>query len=103
MINELLGNSKRSAFPNIPECQLPHSFCPFFEKRIASIRSELDSQPADGTPTPHSIVDTELCGLEPMSQELVRKLLRDSAPKNCVLHPDSTALLKTYLDDVVPF
>ena len=75
-------------FPtDIPECELPDRFCSFFQEKTTAIRSELDSseldsQPADSTPTLHSFVGSELCGFEPVSQELVRKLIRDSAPKS---------------------
>ena len=48
----------------------------FFQEKIASVRSEPDSQPADGTPTPHAFVGAELCGFVPVSQELVRKLIK---------------------------
>ena len=60
----------------VPECELPDRFCSFFEKKIASIGSELELQPADDTPSPHSF--------KPVSQEFVR----NSAPQSCVLDPD---------------
>lgn len=98
-MDELLGNSKSSVFPNdFPVCALRDRFCSFFHEKIASLRSEPDSQPADSTPTPHSFVGSELCCFEPVSQQLVRKLIRDSAPKNSVLDPIVTSLLQTYLD-----
>lgn len=65
------------------------------------IRSELVSQPADDTHTLHSFVGGELCGFDPVSDELARKLKRVSAPRSYVLVPIPTTLLKTYLDDVV--
>ena len=72
----------------------------FFQEKIAAICSELDSQPADSTRTLHSFVGSELCGFEPVSQELVRKLICDSAPKSCLFDPIPTTLLKTYLNDL---
>ena len=98
-MDELLGISKSSVFPNdFPDCALRDCFCSFLHEKTAFIRSELDSQPANSTPTPHSFVGSELCCFEPVSQRLVRKLIRDSAPKSSVLDPIVTTLLQTYLD-----
>ena len=86
----------------MPECELPDCFCSLFQEKFATICKELDLQPADGTPTPHSFVGSETCGSEPMSQESVRKLIGDSSLQSCALDPNPTTLLKTYLDDLVP-
>ena len=56
-------------FPSeIPESELPDGSVLSFTKKIASVRSERDSQPADYTPTSHSFVGSELFGFEPVSQ-----------------------------------
>ena len=68
-------------------------------KTIASICTELDSQPIVDTYISHSFVGSELCSFEPVSQEFVRKLICDSAPNSCVLDPIPTTLLKKNLDD----
>ena len=68
----------------------------------ASIWNELDLQPVDDTCIPHSFIGRKLCSFEPVSQEFVRKLICNSAPKSCVLNPIPTTLLKLYLDDLVP-
>ena len=62
--------------------------------KITSIRTELDPQPVVDTYISHSSVGSELCTFEPVSQEFVRKLIGDSAPKSCVLDPISASLLK---------
>ena len=49
----------------------------------------------------HTFVGSELCSVEPVSQEFVRKLICDSAPNSCVLDPIPTTLLKKNLDDLV--
>ena len=51
----------------MPECELPDRFCSFFQEKIASVCNELDLQPSDSTPAPHSFVGSEPCGSEPMS------------------------------------
>ena len=38
----------------ISECELPDVSVLYSRKKIAAIRSELDSKPADSTPAPHS-------------------------------------------------
>ena len=104
MTNELLGNSKSSVFPSyIPESELRDNFSSFSDKKkIASVCTEYDSQPAVDTYISHSFVGSELCSFEPVSQEFVRKRICDSAHNSCVLDPIPTTLLKKYLDDLVP-
>ena len=90
-------------FPNdIPESELPDIFSSFFDHKIASICTELDSQPVVDTYISHSFVGSGLCSFEPVSQEFVRKLICDSAPNSCVLDPIPTTLLKKCVDDLVP-
>ena len=86
----------------MPECELPDRFCSLFQEKIASICKELDLQPADSTPAPHTFVGSKPCGSEPVSQESVRKLIGDSSLQSCALDPIPNILLKTYLDDLVP-
>ena len=70
------------------------SFIKKKSKKIASICTELDSQPVVDTYISHSFVGSELCSFEPVSQEFVRKLICDYAPNSCVLDPIPTTLLK---------
>ena len=64
------------------------------KKKIASVCTELDSQPVVDTYISHSLVGSELFSFEPVLQEFVRKLICDSAPNSCVLDPIPTTLLK---------
>ena len=98
-----LETAKVPFFPSdIPESELPDHFSSFFDQKIASICTELDSQPVVDTNISHSFVDSELCRFEPVSQEFVRKRICDSAHNSCVLDPIPTTLLKKNLDDLVP-
>ena len=96
LTNELLGNSKSSVFPSyIPESELRDNFSSFSDKKkIASVCTEYDSQPAVDTYISHSFVGSELCSFEPVSQEFVRKLTCDFAPNSWVLDPIPIILLK---------
>ena len=71
-------------------------------KTIASICTELDSQPIVDTYISHSFVGSELCSFEQVSQEFVRQRICDSAPNSCVLDPIPTTLLKKNIDKLVP-
>ena len=70
--------------------------------KITSIRTELDPQPVVDTYISYSSVGSELCTFEPVSQEFVRKLICDSAPKGRVLDPIPIILPEKYLEDLVP-
>ena len=103
MTNELLGYSKSSVLPiDISESKLPDHFSSFFDQKIASICTELDSQPVVDTYISHSFVGNELCSFEPVLQQFIRKLICDYAPNSCVLDPIPTTLLKKNFDDLVP-
>ena len=94
---------KSSVFPcDIPEAVLPGHFSSFFDQKIVSICTELDSQPVVDTYISHSFVGSELCSFEPVSQEFVRRLICDSAPNSSVLDPIPTTLLKKNIDKLVP-
>ena len=83
---------------------LPTSVLSFIKKKskkIASICTELDSQPVVDTYISHSFVGSELRSFGPISQEFVRKLICDSAPNSCVLDPIPTTLLKKNLNDLL--
>ena len=98
-----LETAKVLFFPSdIPESELPDHFSSFFDQKIASICTELDSQPVVDTNISHSFVGSELCSFEPVWQEFACKLICDSAPSICVLDPFPTTLLKKNLDDLVP-
>ena len=74
--NELLGKSKGSVFPSdIPESELSDHFSSFFDQKIASICTELYSQPVVDSYISHSFVGSELGSFEPVPQEFVRKLI----------------------------
>ena len=81
-------------------------FCSLFQKKIAAIRSELDSKPADSTPAPHSFFLFSFSFLQ-WTLWLWASVARvgsqtdkcDSAPKSCVPDPVPTTLLKMYSGD----
>ena len=103
MTNEPLGNSKSSVFPSdIPESELPDHVSSFFDQKIESICTELDLQPVVDFYISHSVVGSERCSFEPVSQKFVRKRICDSAPNSSLLDPIPTTLLKKNLDDLVP-
>ena len=110
-VSELLGNSKNCVFiTDIPESELPHCFCSFFdkkrkEKRISHLFAVNPTHNLLMILAYHFfvVVGSELCSCEPVLQGFVLKLICDFAPKGCVLDPVSTTSLKTYLGDYVPF
>ena len=64
LTNELFGNSISSVFPNdIPEFEPPDHFSSFFDnkkKKMGSVHTELDSQPAVVTYISHCFVGSKL-------------------------------------------
>ena len=79
--NELLGKIKGSVFPSdIPESELPDHFSSVFDQKIASIFTELDSQPIVDTYTSHSLLEVSFVALNQYRRSLLASLFAIPPP-----------------------
>ena len=100
----LLGKTKSSPLPtSFPSSDLPSQFSDFFSNKIKAIRQNLDS----ATTTSPSFPDPPYLGtvwsdFKLISQNDVRKIIKQSTIKSCDLDPLPASLLSYCLDDLLP-
>ena len=102
--NSLIGKEKSTPLPTShPLSDLPDIFCEFFLEKTAKIRKELDSQPVSVISSNVSVqLSSALDVFQPVSEEDVRKIIKNSKPTTCPLDPLPTPLLVEFLDQVLP-
>ena len=100
MSDELLGKAKTASLPlNIPIADLPQRFCDFFLTKIKQIREDLVPK----TYRPFFKFDgPQLPMFEPVTEELIWRLISQSPTKSCTLDPIPTTLTKQCLHDLAP-
>ena len=102
MSDEVLGKAKTTSLPsNIPIADLPQRFCDFFVTKIKQIREDLDSSPHD-PPSFFKFDEPQLSMFEPVTEELICRLISQSPTKSCTLDPIPTTLTKQCLHDLAP-
>ena len=90
--DELLGKAKTTSLPsNIPIADLPQRFCDFFVTKIKQIREDLDSCPHD-PPSFFKFDGPQLSMFEPVTEELICRLISQSPTKSCTFDPIPTTL-----------
>ena len=100
--DELLGKAKTTSLPsNIPIAELSQRFCDFFVTLIKQIRENLDSCPLD-PPSFFKFDGPQLSMFEPVTEELICRLISQSPTKRCTLDPIPTTLTKQCLHDLAP-
>ena len=98
----LLGKAKTTSLPsNIPIADLPQRFCDFFVTKIKQIREDLDSCPHD-PPSFFKFDGPQLSMFEPVTEELICRLISQSPTKSCTLDPIPATLTKQCLHDLAP-
>ena len=98
----LLGKENNTALPSGSDKDLCERFLNFFNKKIVTIRTALDSQQCpsvefccfDG-----QIFDT----FKEVSDIQIMNLLKSSSPKTCDLDPIPTRVILDCMDTIVPF
>ena len=96
--DELLGKAKTTTLPsNIPIADLPQRFCDFFVTKIKQIREDLDSCPHDPPSFFFEFDGPLLSMFEPVTEELICRLISQSPRKSCTLDPIPTTLTKQCL------
>ena len=98
----LLGKDKNMALPSGSEKELCERFLDFFNQKIFTIRTELDSQQdssVDFSSFDGLIFDT----FEEVTDVEIIKVLKSSSPKTCDLDPIPTCLLLDCVENVAPF
>jgi hypothetical protein len=105
--NNLLNGPTETSLPtNIKTAQLPQEFSDFFVEKIEAIRDEIKSKlvlnPVD-VETEQMGVENSLTQFETASKEEIKKIINRSSNKSCELDPIPTWLLKSCLDELLPF
>ncbi len=97
----LIGNVK-DPLPSYNSLQhLVNKFSDYFIEKITKIRSNLhEAQPSQVAASTASCKFT-LSEFHPVSEEAVRKIIKDSPSKSCSLDPLPTWLLKQCLDTLL--
>ena len=99
----LTGRSKMSPLPTLyPTSQQPKLFCDYFLRKVAQIRSELDSVPPSPATFPDTTCDHVFPTFQPVSEDEVRSIVLKSNPTTCALDPLPTSLLLECIDTVLP-
>ena len=100
--DELLGKAKTTSLSsNIPIADLPQRFCDFFVTKIKQICEDLDSCPHD--PSSFFKFDgPQLSMFEPVTEELICRLISQSPTRSCTLDPIPITLTKQCLHDIAP-
>ena len=101
--DELLGKAKTTSLPsNIPIVDLPQRFCDFFLTKIKQIREDLDFF-VPKTHRPFLKFDgPQLSMFEPVTEELIWRLISQSSTESCTLGLIPTTLTKQCLHDLAP-
>lgn len=104
---DLLNGPTETSLPtNIKTHKLPQEFSDFFVKKIETIRDEIKSKlvlnPVESE-TEQLSVENSLTHFETASAEEVKKIINKSSNKSCELDPIPTWLLKSCLDELLPF
>ena len=92
-----------SAKQKLPPCHrtFPLQTCHFFMTKIKQIREDLDSCPHD-SPSFFKFDGPELSVFEPVTEELICRLISQSPTKSCTLDPIPATLTKQCLHDLAP-
>ena len=86
--DELFCKAKTTSLPpNIPIADLPQHFCDFFVTKIKRIRDP---------PSFFKFVAPQLSMFEPVTEELICRLISQSPTKSCTLDPIPTTLTKQF-------
>ena len=84
----LLGKNQTTALPSAPSSQhLADSFVPFFQDKVLTIRSSLDSIQIENDDHQEviSTMPPQLSDFSSLSQDMVLKIINGCAPKTCAL------------------
>jgi DNA-directed RNA polymerase subunit F len=86
--------------------ELANRFSEYFDEKIRTLRTSLESYDADAE-SPPSPIENETClqklaSFEPTTEDEVRKIIMHAATKTCSLDPIPTWLLKDSLDALLP-
>ena len=91
--DELLDKAKTISLPsNIPVANLPQRFCDFFVTKIKRIRENLDSRPHDPPSCFLKFDGRQVSTFEPVTEELICRLISQSPTKSSTLAPLSQGL-----------
>ena len=108
----LFNITKRSLLHQSCETPLPPAGClqtlandfnNFYIDKIAKIRSSFGTDTESSTTSMETYTGSEFCSFTPLSQDNVRKLIMASPCKSCECDPIPTQLLKTCVDELLPF
>ncbi len=102
--NSLLGKTKSSLLPSSsPLSELPQRFSDYFQNKVDTIRSNLDSAPSHSPSIPDlPFTGTEWNSFHSVTVDDIREILKKTTVKTCTLDPLPTSLLSHCIDDLLP-
>ena len=104
IIKSLTKPLQQEQYPNSDSLKdLADAFGDFFIMKIQKIRTKLDSQDPEPITIPRVPVKEEdmFLSFQPLTEDDVRKLIKQSPNKQCSSDPIATWLLKEYLDSLL--
>ena len=105
IIESLTKPLQQEQYPNLDSLKdLADAFDDFFLMKIQKIRTKLDSQDPEPITIPRVPVKEEdmFLSFQPLTEDDVRKLIKQSPNKQCSSDPIPTWLLKECLDSLLP-
>ena len=103
MVNGLLNRTKSNTLPDEQSDQsLAEAFNGYFLEKIRVIREQLDGVECDPIPVETGMPVHELSSFKTLEEDDVKKLILGAKPKQCILDPAPTALVKQCLDVLTP-
>ena len=107
IIDSILHKNNEHPLPkHSSPVELANRFGNYFDEKIRTIRSALETananKPAAQESVPQTICSTKLTTFEPVSEDELRKIIMHAATKTCALDPIPTWLVKESLDVLLP-
>ena len=101
----LMGRFKSTPLPStICSSDLPQSFCDYFINKIRTLRASLDSQSVSEPDVQYaSFAGSPFTTFQPVTETLLKDVIKNSVIKTCVLDPLPTSLLSAVIDDLLPY
>ena len=104
ILSTLLGSSPSSPLPTTyPSDDLPELFSQYFKEKIENLRCSLDQDTYHPTPPSPSFSGSPLTCFQPVTIDLVKRIITRTPIKTCELDPLPGFLFTRCLDKLLPF
>ena len=102
VVNKLLGKKVKSAFPSGSDSSVADMFSNYYFDKVNAIRASIQTGDIFDYESPQTTCVTFLNDFQPVSQQIVDKIVRGSACKSCDLDPMPSHLVKMALPQLLP-